>query len=323
MDRFLSATYSASRRELATIKLAQQLSGLPTQMLSSMAGGSQVPAATGMPAGPVPTTGPSSPPQQGAPPALGMETPTKMAAAKEKMAAALQAEFEKRALQFGNAAKAVNFGQLLRHNAVPLATAAGGAAAGIGAGLSGEDGGVGKAIGYGALGGLGGFAAGKGGQLLHRASKIQGVANKGLAEGAKGMGFGDALKKSWNTEVTRNAQGLGFRGQAARPEGLMFKPPTQAATAATAAPGAVQTAAPAAEAAGTVQAAPQQGAKLTKNQRRNQARVARRQRNAPAGETPQTAPAAAAPAAATPAAAAAGSGDDAAYQAWLQRNAAG
>ena len=93
-------------------------------------------------------------------------------------------------LNYGKEA-AVNWGSLLRHNAAPLTTMGLGAAGGVAAGLSGDDGSVGKAIGYGALGGLGGFYAGRGGQIGMRA----------IGRTGKNTSFGGALKGSINKDV--------------------------------------------------------------------------------------------------------------------------
>jgi hypothetical protein len=232
IDGFLSATYQASRREREIEKLAQQLSNLPTQDLVHMASNGFDPLSnplppTPQPVGAYPTIGQSMPPQQmiqgnglGGQGPLAGEDGMKMAAAKLKMAHALMRR--KLAFTLPNAARNVNWGGLLRHNAIPLATSAAGAVAG--AYMGGKDnGGLSGTVGGALLGGAGGFLAGKAGQLGGRALMIQNAVNKGLPKGVKGIGFGEALKRSWNTDVLRNAQELGYTARAAGNSGLMFR----------------------------------------------------------------------------------------------------
>jgi len=232
IDGFLSATYQPSRREREIEKLAQQLSNLPTQDLVHMANNGFDPLSnplppTPQPVGAYPTIGQSMPPQQmmqggglGGQGPLAGEDGMKMAAAKLKMAHALMRW--KLAFTLPNATRNVNWGGLLRHNAIPLATSAAGAV--TGAYMGGKDnGGLSGTVGGALLGGAGGFLAGKAGQLGGRALMIQNAVNKGLPKGVEGIGFGEALKRSWNTDVLRNAQELGYTARAAGNSGLMFR----------------------------------------------------------------------------------------------------
>jgi hypothetical protein len=297
IDRFLSSTYDKSRRELAMDKLAQQLSNLPSGDLASMAQSGagamsnqspQLPP-TAQATGQSPTTGPRMPPQQqiqgtglGGQAAMAGETGMKMAAAKMRMAAAVLQE--KRAFSLagaGQALKGVNWGQLARQNAVPLATGAAGAAAG--AYMGGRDGGgLSGALGGAALGGLGGAAVGKGGQLAYRAAAKPGAGGAG--------GFAQRLKGEVNAEAQRTQRAIGVEGKVWRPFGgkpaapvagapvdaAGVVPPTPATQpAAPVAPPqpAVKPPAPRQQAAGAVEA-PAPGArpkKMSAKQRRQQA----------------------------------------------------
>ena len=218
LDSFLAVTYEATRRETTMAKIAQQI--------ASATSGDRLPP-TPQAEGTIPTIRPNSPPQQsvqggglGGQAPMGVESGMKFAS--ERTAFEKQAsERMLRKIAMGklalNILENANLGKLLKHHAVPLATTGVGAIGGAAYGAS-DGGGLSGAIGGGLLGGAAGSAAGKGGQLLHRAAKIKGFANRNLAEGVEGMGIGDALKRSWNTEVARNAKHMGI----ARPEGMSF-----------------------------------------------------------------------------------------------------
>ena len=138
----------------------------------------------------------------------------------------------------GQALKGVNWGQLARMNAVPLATGAAGAAAG--AYMGGKDGGgVSGALGGAALGGLGGAAVGKAGQLGMHAKDLRAAAltDPVMRTARKGqvMSTGEALRRAWNHDIGQNMAAAG-RPDLARAGKGMFQMPGSTPSA----PGAQQ-----------------------------------------------------------------------------------
>jgi len=232
IDPILAATYTPTRRERMTIKLAEQLEHLSIDKLAQMASGASM-SPTTRPTGNTPSTMPNDPPgasrqgvgSVGGQSPMSMESPVKMASAVEVMQEAMRKH-----AGIADAAKAVQVGRLLRQNAVPLAT--GVAGMGLGAYEGAKDGGgLSGAIGGGVLGGAAGAAVGKAGQIGVRAGHAR-MAARNL--GGKEVSWGAALKGSVNQEARQAQQALGMKNvsvpfKRSKPVGKVA-PPTAAPT---------------------------------------------------------------------------------------------